>query len=76
MANKDDLVTQARELGVDGAEDMKVSELEEAIAARTPAELGPVIPEGESAPAPPKPGGQRATGVQPMEPDDIPEAGR
>jgi hypothetical protein len=76
MAHKDDLVEQARELGIADADDMKVTELEEAIAERTPAELGPVIPEGESAPPPPKPSGQRATGVQPVERDDIPEAGR
>lgn len=75
MPNKDELVADAASMGVQGAEDMTKVELEDAIASKAPTELGPVIPEG-SAPEPPKPGGRRITGVQPVKPEDIPEAGR
>jgi hypothetical protein len=49
MANKGQLREDAEALGVEDAEDMTKAQLEAAIAARTPTELGPVIPEGESA---------------------------
>src|SRR4051794_22760791 len=56
MANKEDLLGEARELGATNADEMTKPELEDAIESRAPAELGPAIPEGESAPAPPEAG--------------------
>lgn len=73
---KDDLLADAQAIGVPDADAMTKPELQDAIAARTPVELGPPIPEGQSESEPPKAPGNPTTGVQPVEPDDIPEAGR
>lgn len=55
---------------------MTKAQLEEAIESRAPARLGPVVPEGESGPEPLGASGSATVGVQPVEPGDIPEAGR
>lgn len=76
MPTKDELVEDAVENSVPDAEHKTKPELEEALAARAPEELGPVIPDGETAPEIAAPSGTPTKGVQPYTEDDIPEAGR
>jgi hypothetical protein len=38
--------------------------------------LGPVVPEGATAADPPEKSGKATKGVQPVDPEDIPESGR
>lgn len=71
---KDELIDDAEDLGIETTGRTK-AELADAVAARTPEELGPVIPEGQVTPEV-KPSGSPTKGVQPQTPDDIPEAGR
>lgn len=73
---KDELVADAKALGIENADGMTKAELEDAIHARTPEALGPVVPEGQLTAEPPKQTGKTITGVQPVEASDIPEAGR
>lgn len=73
--SKQELVDAADAAGVPDAGDKTIPEIREELEVRAPAELGPVIPEGETEPAPARKGRVR-TGVQPIEPSDIPEAGR
>lgn len=73
---KPELVADADAAGIEGAEEMKKDEIVDALEAKAPPELGPVIPEGQTAPEPPKSSGSPTVGVQPMTEDDIPEAGR
>lgn len=73
---KDELVQTASDIGVDGAEEMKKAELAEAIDARTPDALGPVVPAGEVAAPAPSGGGPSITGVQTVNAEDIPEEAR
>lgn len=72
---KDELVADAEALGIE-AEGKTKAQLEDAIDARAPEALGPVIPEGHLTADPPEKHGKTITGVQPVEPADIPEAGR
>jgi hypothetical protein len=73
---KDELVQTASDLGVPNADDMTKAELAEAIDARNPEALGPVVPPGRLTPQPPTSNGPTITGVQPATTDDIPEAAR
>lgn len=73
---KDELLREAQQIGVEGADDMTKAELADAIAARNPDSLGPVVPEGQTAPEPAESDGRAITGVQPVEAEDIPEAAR
>lgn len=72
---KPELIDDAEDLGIDPSGKTK-AELADAIDARNPDELGPVIPEGQTTPDLPKPSGPPTKGVQPRTADDIPEAGR
>lgn len=73
---KDELLAEAESLGIPGAADMTKAELADAIAARNPDSLGPVVPEGQTAPEPAESSGSATKGVQPVEPEDIPEEAR
>jgi hypothetical protein len=73
---KSELVADATALGIPDAEHMTKAELEDAIHARVPDALGPVVPEGQVHADPEAHrGGKTITGVQPVEASDIPEAG-
>jgi hypothetical protein len=72
---KRELEAQAEAAGID-TEDKTKPELEAAIDAAAPPELGPVIPEPGSDPELPKAKGSPTRGVQPRTADEIPEAGR
>lgn len=74
MPTKEELVERARELGVADADRLNKDELEARIAGVEAA--GPIVPEGETQPAPAEQHGKVVTGVQPVEEDDVPEAGR
>lgn len=73
---KDELAQTASDIGVPNAEDMKKAELAEAIEARTPDALGPVIPAGEVTAPAPESGGRSLTGIQTVNAEDIPEEAR
>lgn len=73
--SKDELVKEARGVGIDPS-GLTKPQLEDRLEARAPAELGPVVPEGELKPEPPKASGSPIKGVQPLEESDIPDAGR
>lgn len=73
---KDELVQTASDLGVADAKDKTKAELADAIDAHNPEALGPVVPEGHLTAEPPSSSGPSITGVQPLEPSDVPKAAR
>jgi hypothetical protein len=73
--SKKELVERAEAAGVEGAEDMTKEELQQRLEGQNPAELGPVVPEGQVTPEPPQ-AGSGTTASRPESEDDIPEAGR
>lgn len=75
-APKDELVQTAEDLGVQDAEKLKKADLADAINARVPEALGPVVPAGEVTAAAPTGDGKTITGVQTLEVEDIPEEAR
>lgn len=75
-ATKNELVEQATDLGVADADKLSKAELEDRLEDLAPPELGPVVPDGEITPPPIKATGAAVEGVQPLDDDDIPDAGR
>lgn len=75
---KDDLVEAAQSAGIPVEDPSKVTknDLAQAIETAAPAPLGPVVPEGQITPEPPAPSRSATVGVQPLSPEDIPEAAR
>lgn len=76
--SKDELVAEAEALGIADAASTNKDDLRAAVDRQREAHaaLGPVVPEGQTEPEPPKSSGKTVTGVQPVEDSDIPEAGR
>lgn len=72
----DELQDRAREAGISGFSSMSKDELADALSAKETEAAGPIVPEGETEPQPPKPSGTPVKGVQPQSADDIPEGGK